>query len=192
MTVLSQTPPRVFTPEDLLSMPDGDRYELVDGRLVERAMGFESSWIGGRVFSALSAHCDARSLGWVLPADASYQCFPDASDKVRKPDVSFINRGRLPDERPPTGHCRIAPDLAVEVISPNDLFAEVGEKVQEYLEAGVRLVWVVNPSTRFVHVHRPDGRASDLSGDDQVSGEDVVDGFSCRVADLFQSPVKQG
>jgi Uma2 family endonuclease len=178
-----------YTPEDLLTMPDAVSYELVNGELVERNMGWKSSEIGVDVAFLLKAHCKAHGLGWVVGADASYQCYPDAPKKVRKPDVSFIRLDRMPAEEKPEGHCRIAPDLAVEVVSPNDLFYKVEDKVEEYLTAGVRLVWVVNPPTRTVHVYRADGTTTKLREADELSGEDVVPGFRCRVSELFAVPV---
>jgi len=158
----------------------------VDGELVERNMGWESSWIGGQLYLLLGNYCKAHRLGWVAPGDASYQCFPFPSDKVRRPDVSFISIQRLTPDRKPTGHCLIAPDLIVEVVSPNDLYVEVEAKVAEYLEAGVRLVWVVNPPTRSIRVHRKEGTVTDLEATDELSGEDVVPGFLCRVAEIFE------
>ena len=176
------------TPEDLLAMPDGDRYELVNGELVERNMGWNSSWIGGQLFFYLTAFLEANPLGRAAPADAGYQCYPDEPRKVRRPDVSFIRADRLPAEEDREGHCRIAPDLVVEVISPNDLYYGVEDKVEEYLAAGVRLVWVVNPPTRTVRVHRIDGTQGYLREADELSGEDVVPGFRCRVGTLFATP----
>jgi Uma2 family endonuclease len=183
-SVVSQT----YTPEDLLAMPNGDDFELVGGELVERNMGSESSWIGGRLHHFLSTFCDAANAGWVAPADASYQCFPDDADKVRKPDVSFIRLERLPAEDRPEGHCPIAPDLAVEVISPHDLYSDVENKVDEYLEAGVALVWVIDAPTRTVRVHRADGTLADLQEDDELDGENVLPGFRCLLRDLFRPP----
>jgi Uma2 family endonuclease len=180
-----------YTPEDLLTMPDAVSYELVDGELVERNMGWKSSWVGGRVFKLLSNHCDAHGLGWAAPADASYQCFPDAPNKVRKPAASFIRLERMPPDKEPEGHCRIAPDLAVEVTSPNDFYDEVEVKVREYLSAGVRLVWVVHPPTRTARVHRADGAETKLREADELSGEDVIPGFRCRVSELFALPIAE-
>lgn len=177
-----------YTPETLLSMPDGDQYELVDGELVERQVGFRSSYIGGKMFHFLAAHCEQHQLGWVLPADAGYQCFPDDPDKVCKPDVSFIQSVRLAAEDAPEGWARIAPDPAVEVVSPNDLFEAVSIKVREYLTAGVPLVWVIDTATKMVYVYHRDRRGEILMQDDELSGEDVVEGFHCRVADLFTPP----
>jgi Uma2 family endonuclease len=178
---------RRYTPEDLLRLPDDVNYELVDGQLVERTVGTESSWIAARLVALLIAYCDSRALGWVFGADAGFQCFPDAPDKVRKPDVSFVRLDRLPGG-PPKGHCRVAPDLAVEVVSPNELYSEVEEKVAEYLSAGVQLVWVIDPPTRSARVHRADGTVANLGAGDELSGESVVPGFHCPVADLFTAP----
>lgn len=176
------------TPEDLLAMPDGKDFELDDGELVERNMGWKASRIGSRVSHLLATYCDVHPVGWVAAADASYQCYPDAPSKVRRPDASFIRKERLPADEEPEGHCPIAPDLAVEVVSPNDMYYDVEKKVEEYLAAGVRLVWVVNPPTRSVRVHRADGSVSDLDENDELSGEDVIPGFRCLVKDIFWTP----
>jgi Uma2 family endonuclease len=163
----------------------------VDGRLVERHMGMESSRVAQRIGSRLQAFCDQNKSGLVFNAEAGYQCFPDVPDKVRKPDVSVVLAGRLPGNQAPEGHARLAPDLAVEVLSPNDLAYEVDEKVREYLDAGVKLVWVVNPRSRVLRIHRRPGaaagRASELTSDDSVTGEDVLPGFTCPVRDFFDA-----
>jgi Uma2 family endonuclease len=174
-----------YSPQGLLSMPDGDQYELVDGQLVERDIGAKSSSVGGQVFYLLRAHNQASSSGWLWPADCGYQCFRDAPDKVRKPDVSFVRFGRLPNEQLPEGFIRIPPDLAVEVISPRDFAKDTDEKVAEYLAAGVRLVWVIHPESKTVLVYRADGSIVGLRERDELSGEDVVPGFRCRVAEVF-------
>lgn len=181
-----------FTPEDLLEMPEGDLYELVDGRLVERDMGAKSSWVGGRLYRRLSDFSDGNKLGWVWPADNGYQCFPKKPTKVRRPDVSFIRFGRLPGEQLPEGFIRIAPDLAAEVISPNEMAYELDEKIQEYQEAGVRLIWVVNPHSRVVWVHRTDGTIQKLTDRDELNGEDVVPGFRCPVRDVLPPVPENG
>ena len=178
----------VYTPDDLLTMPDGDRYELVDGRLKEVNMGLESSWVGGELHARLSAHSQPQRLGWVFPADAGFQCFPGRPNLVRKPDVSFVRRGRFAGEHLPEGHARIAPDLAVEVVSPNDLAEETMEKVRDYRSASVRLVWVIYPGCRVALVFRADGSSSLLTEDQELSGEDVVPGFTCRVRDVLPPP----
>jgi Uma2 family endonuclease len=178
------------TPEDLLAMPDGKRFELVGGHLVERSMGLESSWVGGRLHARLDRFCEEHAVGWALPADDGYQCFPHDPGLVRRPDVSFIRLGRLPGEVLPAGWGRIAPDLAVEVVSPNDSAGDLEEKLDDYLKAGVPLVWVVNLRSRTVMVYRRDGTVSRLRESDELSGEDIIPGFRCLVADIFP-PRKQ-
>jgi Uma2 family endonuclease len=181
-------PQPTYTADDLLRMPDGDRFELVDGKLVEMHMGAESSYVGGELYYHLRAHCRTALLGWVFPADTSYQFIPGRPNLVRKPDVSFIRLGRLPNETLPPGHIRIAPDLAVEVVSPNDLYYEVEEEVAEYRSAGVRLIWVVVPPTRTVLVRRLDGSIAEVGEAGELDGEDAVPGFRCPVRDLFLPP----
>jgi len=190
MSAITSKPPSVpsgrrFTPDDLLALPDAVNYELVDGRLVERGMGTTSSWIGGELHGRLREYCGQQRLGWTFPADASYQCFPDEPARVRKPDVSFIQFGRLPGEQLPEGHTRIAPDFAVEVVSPNDLALELDRKVKEYLAAGVRLVWVIFPDTRSARIHRANGSVAEVRENDELGGEDVIPGFRCTVRDLL-------
>ncbi len=96
-----------YTPEDLLAMPDGKSYELVDGQLVERNMGAESSWVGGRLLSRLDRFCEEHGLGWALPTDNGFQCFPHQPKLVRRPDVSFVRYGRLPGGVLPAGWIKI-------------------------------------------------------------------------------------
>src|SRR5580704_1807154 len=80
----------VYTPEDLLTMPEGKHFELVDGKLVERNVGSFSSFVGGGLFARLREHCDAKKLGWVWPPTTGFQCFPDSPGNVRRPSVAFI------------------------------------------------------------------------------------------------------
>ena len=177
-----------YTPADLLTLPDTGRYELIDGQLVERNMGAKSSYLAARLLRLLGLATDAQGLGLLFGTDCGYQIFADDSSRVRYADGSFIQRGRLPSDAPPEGHCRIPPDVAIEAVSPNDLARAIEEKVEQWLAAGVRLVWVLYPDTHRLHVHRYDGTVSKLrsDADDVLSGEDVVPGFQCRVAEIFQ------
>jgi Uma2 family endonuclease len=179
---------RQYTPDDLLNMPDGSSYELVGGELVERNMGSESSWVGGRLTLLLGKFCQEMGLGWVFPADNGYQCFPDDPNLVRRPDASFVRYGRYPGGVLPKGWSKIVPDLAVEVVSPNDTAYELEEKLEDYRKAGVPLVWVVNPNSRIVWVIRSDGSASHLDQDDELSGENVIPGFRCDVREILPAP----
>ncbi len=181
-----------LTPDDVLAMPDGDRYELVDGELKELNVSQESSWVAGEIFGRLRDYVKQESLGWVFPEGTSYRCFPHDPLMFRRADTSYISRDRLPEGPTGMGHTLIAPDLAVEVVSPHDTAYDVEAKVGDYLEAGVRLVWVVTPPERIVTVHRPDDRSAlrRLSAQDELTGDDVLPGFSCRVVDLFPPVVE--
>src|SRR3954470_22084457 len=109
-----------YTPEDLLGLPDSKNYELVDGKLVERNMGFESGWVASGLLAPLARFCKEHHLGWALSSDGGYQCFPHRPSLVRRPDVSFVKFGRFPKGVLPRGWAKIPPDLVVEVVSPND------------------------------------------------------------------------
>jgi Uma2 family endonuclease len=169
-------------------MPDGDRYELVDGNLVERNLGAWSSYVATELCRLVANFCKDKQLGWVWGSEGSYHCFPNSPVKVRRPDLSFIRFGRLPGGEIPGGHIPVAPDLAVEVISPNDLDYETDQKVDDYLEAGVRLVWVINPESRTVLIYRANGSINGLREPDELTGEDVLPGFRCRVGEIFVKP----
>jgi Uma2 family endonuclease len=177
--------PKTYSSDDLLAMPEGDRHELVDGHLVERNVSALSSLVSGRLFRAVANFCEDRSSAWVFGPDCGYRCFPGHPNTVRKPDVSLILRGRLPSEQLTEGFLTLVPDLAAEVISPHDLAYEVDGKVEEYLEAGGRLIWIVYPSTRKIHVHRLDRTTSVARSNDDLDGEDLLPGFRYRVGDLF-------
>ena len=177
------------TPQELLALPNSVNYELVDGQLVKRHMGLESSAIAAVIAILLGIWNKRTKAGHLFTTDAGYECFPDAQGKVRKPDVSFVRKGRFEGEKVPEGFGTVAPDLAVEVLSPNDLAYEIDRKIEEYLGAGVRLIWVVNPQTKTVKIHRPAGALlgsfAYLNEQDTIKGEDVLPDFECRVAEFF-------
>ncbi len=176
-----------YSPDDLLRMPDGHRFDLIDGTLVERHMGSVSSWVGGELYAVLREFCRAHRLGWVWHADAGFQCFR-RRNQVRFPDVAFVRYGRLPDEQLPEGHIDIPPDLAVEVVSPNDLVEDLEERVRDYLSAGTPVVWVIHPHQRHARVHRADRTISQVEAGEMLRGEGTLAGFQVRLADLFPSP----
>lgn len=178
---------RLITPEEFLDMPDGKGFELVGGELVEKNMGWESSWSGGRIVYFLTDFILQNPIGEVCGVEAGFRCFPEDPLKVRKPDISFLSNERLPPSEELKGWCRVAPNLAVEVVSPRDLDLELDEKVAEYLAAGVELVWVVRPPLRTVRVHRADGSITNLRAADMLDGENVLPGFQVQVAQHFRS-----
>ena len=177
-----------YTPEDLLEIDDRPMPELVDGELVERDMGQESDSIAALLIIFLGSFVLANKLGLVNGSQGSYQVFPDDPNKVRIPDVSFTRRERLPNARAAKGHGRIPPDLAIEVISPNDKAKDVNQKINDFLAAGIPLIWVVYPDSQTVTVFRRDGSAQKLKVGDFLDGETILPGFRLEVAALFEEP----
>ena len=166
---------------------DRDGCEMIDGVWVEKPTSCAAGVVESNVLSSVKNHVRANRLGFVFSPRATYQLFADQPREVRKPDGSFIRFGRLPDDViPPRGRFQFAPDLAVEVISPTDIAEEVETKLDEYLRAGVRLVWFVYLPTRNVWAYKPDGTAKLYRTADALPGDDVLPGFSVPVAELFE------
>jgi Uma2 family endonuclease len=175
-------PPRL-SPDDLLAMPDGEHYELIDGIPREKSMGAQSDEISVAVSSALHTFVRQQRLGHVYGSQTGFRCF--ANNRVRKPDTAFVAAGRLPNDRSPEGDIAIAPDMVVEVVSPNDNYEEVSAKVMDYKSARVKLIWVISPETKTVLIRRLDGTCTELNETGTLSGEDVLPGFTCPVVELF-------
>jgi Uma2 family endonuclease len=182
MTAVVEAPEKLYTPEELLALPDGDRYELVDGRLVERNMGAESSGLGLSIGAFLWNYNQQHRLGWVLGPDALYACFPNRRKLGRRPDASFVRRSKL--RALPKGVVTVVPDLVVEVVSPRDTHSEVSAKVEEYLAVGVPLIWVINPDSRTADIFRSQSTQR-LHAEDCLDGEDVLPGFRLSLGELF-------
>ena len=176
----------LFTVDELFHLPRGKcRYELVKGELYEMPpAGGRHGSVAMRIGVLLGAHVMGNQLGEVFAAETGYIIRRDP-DTVRAPDVSFIARDRLPRGELPAGYLEIIPDLAVEVLSPNDRPNEVRDKVEDWLRAGVSLVWVVDPTSRSATVYQSMDDVQELSEDNSLDGNQVVPGFTCRVGDLF-------
>ncbi len=176
--------PREWTPDDILAMPGDVLYELVDGRLVELNVSVGSSFIVGKIACLLMDDVASPRIAHVFPLHG-YICFPGKPYRMRRPDISLILADRMTPELFKEDFTSIRPDLAVEVVSPNDLVLDLEDKLDDYRDAGIPLVWVVYPPTRRVRVFRPGMPPTDLTGDDELTGEAILPGFRCRVADLF-------
>ena len=182
-----------MTSDDLLNLPDdGWRYELVEGRLVRMPpSGYQASRIAGRLYAAVLAFVDAHGLGGVTPPDGGYDLGPAGQkDTTLAPDVAFVRAEHLPphvvfDEEKTVP---FAPDLAVEVASPNQYRPGMETKARRYLAAGTRVVWVMWPRRREVDVWRSGetGPAQTLRVGDLLMGGAVLPGFSYSVGDLFK------
>lgn len=164
--------------------------ELIDGVLVEKAMGFIESWLASRIVTLLNNYLASHAIGIAAGADGMMQIMPD---QVRIPDAAFVSWANLensgfPEEAAPL----MAPDLAVEVISPGNTQREMERKLEEYFEAGVRLVWYVEPREKKVTVYtRPDA-AVVLGEADQLTGGEVLPGLVIELKELFAAPKAPG
>ena len=160
---------------------DLEGYEYIKGEIIPMpAASLEHGLICSRVFSRLVLYVQEHQLGEVVTPDTGFQ----VGERVLKPDVAFLSKERLPDDT--SRACPVPPDLAVEVISKSDISLRIIEKAFAYLEAGTQIVWVLEPIGKTVTVYRSETDIKTLTRKDTLTGEDVVEGFSCSVAQLFE------
>jgi Uma2 family endonuclease len=181
-----QTATQPVTAQELSTLPTGSRYALVQGELRKMPpAGGEHGGIAMHVGASLYQSVTAQDLGRVYAAETGFLLATNP-DTVLAPDAAFVRSERLAQIADATGFIPGAPDLAVEVISPSDTYTEVEEKVVLWLHHGTRMVVTINPRRRSVTVYRPDRPVLFLSEQDELSGDDVVPGWSIRVHDLFR------
>lgn len=180
------TLPTLMTADELLRRPDdGQRHELIAGELRTMApTGDEHGGLTAQFTIALGHYVRQHNLGRVVAGEPGFLLTTDP-DTVRAPDVAFIRRERVEATGIARGYRQGAPDLAVEIISPNDLYTEVEEKVATWLEHGARMVIVLNPRRRTLAVHRSARETRQLTVADTLDGEDVVPGWRVPVRELF-------
>ncbi len=178
-------PPALMTAEQLLELNiPNKRTELVRGVLIVREpAGHRHGRVAFELGRRLGNHVAEHQLGAAYPAETGFT-LARRPDTVRAPDVAFVRRERLPDPEP-VGFPELAPDLAVEVLSPGNRPGEVLTKVADWLSAGTRLVWVIDPERRLARVYRGDGTESLVGADQALDGEDVVPGFSCPIETIL-------
>ncbi|MGH7556403.1 MAG: Uma2 family endonuclease [Gemmatimonadota bacterium] len=184
-----ETVPRIADPgpltiEEFERLPDeASRMELVRGHVVrEPPAGFEHGGIAAQIASCLNPFVRRHALGKVVGAETGFVLFDDPPT-VRAPDVAFVARERLPTD--PRRFARRAPDLAVEIVSPSNTLPEIQAKVFDYLNAGTRLVWVVEPRGRTVTVYRSRDEIRILTLGQEVEGSEVLPGFRIEVSEFF-------
>ncbi|MFN8513901.1 MAG: Uma2 family endonuclease [Thermomicrobiales bacterium] len=168
-------------------MPEkpGIRYELVSGELIEvPGASIEHAFLAKHVVKLLDSVVETHDLG-IAVGDGAAFLLRRHPDLLRIPDAAFISWDRLPDRKLPRSFVHLIPDLAVEIVSPNDRANEISEKVHEYLDAGTSLVWILWPRRRMVSVYEPDRDIRELGADDYLDGGDVLPGFRVLVADIF-------
>ncbi len=171
--------PKMTLEEFLVSDLEG--FEYIKGELVPLApTSLEHGDISMNLISLLNRYVRANQLGRVYMPDTGFR----VDERVLIPDIAFLSNARMPDNLSKASP--VPPDLTVEVISPTDTLQRVEEKIFAYLEAGTQLVWVIKPRSQTVTVYRSETEITVLTRNDTLSGEEVVKGFSCQVAELFE------
>lgn len=183
------TPTSHLTPADVerASERDAKNYELIEGELREKPVGTRSLFIAHLICEKFNSTFYPE-VGFAVVETMVY-CFA-RSDHGRKPDVTFVRFARLPRAEVPEGDIHIVPDLVVEVLSPGNGGIEIDDKLDEYLGAGVPLVWIVNPTSRTIRVYRSNGTTQLFRGQDVIESEPLLPGFRLAVADAFPAAPK--
>ncbi len=179
---------RPWTVADLQALSDDENsYELVRGDLW---MMTPASPVQGRYASRLSAallaFVEEHALGEVYTAEPGFLLKPEPEPTVRAPDVAFVRKDRIPKEEEQEGFWPLAPDLAVEIVSPSETAETIQEKVRDYLAAGTRLIWLVYPKLKIVVEYRSDRQIRQLSIEDSLEGGEVLPGFQHPLKNLFR------
>jgi Uma2 family endonuclease len=175
----------LLTAEELLHthLPN-KRVELVRGVLVvHEPPGYEHGRITAELGFLLATHIKETRVGQLLIGDSGFKVAADP-DTVRGADIAFLRSERLPDPHT-RGFPALGPDLVVEVLSPSDRPGETLAKVGDWLEGGVRLVWVIDPARRLTQVYRQDGSTATIRETEPLDGEDVLPGFSCQLTAIL-------
>ena len=183
--IRTEPPPGTATEQDVIDIEarESRLCELVDGVLVEKTVGIYESYLALQMGHLLTMFVERHGLGMVVGADGMMRL---AAGLVRIPDVSFVSWSQLPGRRVPrVPIADLAPDLAIEVISPSNTAREMERKLQDYLAAGVRLVWYVHSGPQEVHVYTAE-RHDVLTIDQELSGGEVLPGFVLPLRQLFE------
>jgi Uma2 family endonuclease len=172
------------TEADLLRTPkDGQKYELVDGEIRVSPAGSRHGHVCANLVFRLVGAVKELGLGHVFDSSTGFRL---PGGNVRSPDISFVARGRFATDRLPAGFGDVVPDLAVEVLSPDDRARQVLDKVGEFLQAGVRLVWVVDPKRRRAVAYRSLTDVTNLGPDDFLDGGEVIPGFRVSLKEILE------
>ena len=185
--IRTEPPPGTATEQDVIDIEarESRLCELVDGVLVEKTVGYYESYLAVRLILWIGAFVEQHKLGVVAGEAGMLRLAPGL---VRIPDVSFVSWDQLPGRRVPrVPIADLAPDLAVEVISPSNTAREMERKLRDFIDAGVRLIWYVYPEPQEVHVYTAE-RHDVLTIEQGLSGGDVLPGFVLPLRRLFEEP----
>jgi Uma2 family endonuclease len=183
-------PPGTATENDVLEAKArcGRTCELWDGVLVEKPMGYYESLVAMVLAARLLAFVRQHDLGFVLGEQGIVRILA----QIRAADVAFVSWRHFPDrELPPGQVLAVPPDLMVEVLSPGNTESEMDRRLREYFQAGVRLVWLIDPDKKTAVVYRSEQDATPLAADQSLDGEGVLPGFSLPLTELFDEAGKR-
>ena len=186
MTQMSITQ-SLLTAEDLLAMPHGEgRYELVCGELLTMSpASFEHGLITMELAASLQTFVKKNKLGRVFAAETGF-LIQQNPDTVRAPDIAFVTTQKFSRSARKTGYWPGVPDLAVEVVSPNDLWTNVQSKALMWIEAGTSLVWIVDPRQKQITVFESLDKITAFKSDQTLKAPDLLPGFSLLVGEIFE------
>jgi Uma2 family endonuclease len=189
--IILDPPPGTATEDDVIEhlRRTGRACELIDGILVEKDVSWEASTIAAEIIFLLTTFLRERCLGGKVAGEHGMSWLPVG--RLRGPDVSYVSPARLPSDPSRTPYPQLAPNLAVEVLSPGNTTKEMDEKLDDYFDSGVELVWLVDPKTRSVRVHTARDAETVLNATDLIDGGTVLPGFTVKVADLFERPAER-
>jgi Uma2 family endonuclease len=188
----ARAPAMTMTADEYLAYPLSDgKAELVRGELrVTPPAGGPHGTAAINIVLPLGSHVKLHGLGRVFADGVGYELLR-LPHTVRVPDASFVRAGRLPEAGIGRGLLKLAPDFAIEVLSPSETASELGEKLDDYLISGTSLVWVIDPARRTVMIVTSEAPVRWLRGGDTLDGDGVIPGFSCPVSDIFEGIARE-
>ena len=177
---------KLITGDELYQMPGVGSCELIDGRIVPMSpTGDAHGGIEGNFYSALQSFVRQLKLGKVRVGEVGVYIRRDP-DRVRAADVLYISNERYAQRKRKQGYLDVAPELVVEILSPDDTVQDMNQKLRDYFSISVRLVWVADPATRLVMAYRSLTDVREFKETDMLTGDDVLPGFAVPVATLFE------
>ena len=179
------TAEKLATSDDLMKISSTGRYELVEGVIYDMSpTGERHGLIAWKIMYKIGDFVEKNKLGIITSSETGYKLSSNP-DTVRAPDAAFKSNEKLTYESVVDGYSTIMPELVIEVNSPSDSYTKIAGKVQDWLGAGVKLVWVIEPSDKTVAVYNETGRCTILSEHDYLDGGNILPGFKCPVGDIF-------
>ena len=156
-------------------------YEIVNGQKEVKMAGARHGEVGVELITELNLYLRKNKVGKIYTPDTTFQI----GDVERLPDIGFVSAARIPADGVPMSKWEIAPDLAIEIISPTDIYSKVMNKLREYFAAGVKQVWLVTIEDEQVTIYDSPTQISVVTANENLTSETLLPGFKCRVSDLF-------